>query len=104
MSETISINIVRKIIFDILIERSNTEMDAANELIEEEVAQTGISSNYANSIGWQSCGIRVLADDVIRGIIPIKEAIEILTPYEKKETKRKCQEWLKERNKKQIER
>ena len=104
MSETIPINIIRKIIYDILIERSNIEMNAAYEMIEEDINETGIASGYANSIGWQSCGIRALADDIIAGVIPIEEAVESLTLFEKKEAKIKCQEWLKDRKRSKEER
>ena len=97
MSETIPIKVVRKIIFDILIERSNAEMDTANELIAESIQETGISNQFANSVGWQSCGTRVLADDIKEGIISIEEAIESLTTFEKKEAKRRCKVWLNEK-------
>ena len=33
------------------------------------------------------------------GIISLEEAVETLTPLERKAAKRKCQEWLKERQK-----
>ena len=97
MSETIPIKVVRKIIFDILIERSNAEMDTANELIAESIQETGISNQFANSVGWQSCGTRVLADDIKEGIISIEEAIDSLTTFEKKEAKRRCEVWLNEK-------
>ena len=48
-------------------------MDTANELIAESIQETGISNQFANSVGWQSCGTRVLADDIKEGIIPIEE-------------------------------
>ena len=97
MSETIPIKVIRKIIFDILIERSNAEMDTANALIAESIQETGISNQFANSVGWQSCGTRVLADDIKEGIISIEEAIDSLTTFEKKEAKRRGKVWLNEK-------
>ena len=97
MSETISEKVVRNIIADILFSRSNDIDFNVDELIEEEMKEGEVVSHYSQELGWTACGTRVLSDDIKEGIIPIKEAVEVLTPLEKKAAKRRCQEWLKER-------
>ena len=97
MSETIPEKVVRNIIADILFLRSNDIDLNADELIEEEMKEEGVLSHYSQEVGWTACGTRVLSDDIREGIIPIEEAVQTLTSFERKEAKRRCQEWLKER-------
>lgn len=94
MSDTIPGKIVRKIIFDILIERSNSIDDACDEMIEKEMAEMDVITEYTGEVGWTACGTRVLADDVLEGIIPLEEAVDILTPYERRKAKTRCKNWL----------
>lgn len=104
MSETIPENVVRNIIADILFSRSNDIDLNADELIEEDKKETGVVSQYSLEVGWNACGTRVLSDDIREGIIPLEEAVEALTSLERKEAKRQCQEYLKEKQKSEKER
>lgn len=97
MSDTIPGKIVRKIIFDILIERSNSIDDVCDEMIEKEMAEMDVITEYTGEVGWTACGTRVLADDVLEGIIPLEEAVDILTPYERRKAKTRCKNWLDEK-------
>lgn len=91
----IPVKIARKIIAEILIERSNEIMNACESVCKKEEEETGYVSEYAIEIGWTSCGTRVLADDIIAGEISVEEAVrEILTPEERKLAKTKCLQWL----------
>lgn len=103
MSDTIPGKIVRKIIFDILIERSNAIDDACDEIIERDMKLFGGTAEYTCELGWTACGTRVLADDILDGIMPIEEAVEVLTPDERREAKARCQNWLDEKAKNDIE-
>ena len=103
MGGTIPSKIVRKIIFDILIERSNVIDDYCDELIKNEMAKFGVYGEYAGEVGWTACGTRVLADDILDGIISLKEAVEVLSSEERREAKARCQNWLEEKNKNDIE-
>lgn len=105
MNDTIPAKVVREIIADILIERSNAIMQASDELAEQSIQETGICNEYALEVGVESCGTRVLADDVISGEISIEEAIkEILTQEEIKEAKIRCQNYIIEKQKDEEER
>lgn len=103
MSESIPGNVVRNIIADILFERANNIDDAADELIKKELKYSECISEYPAEVGWTACGTRVLSDDIREGIMSIEEAVEALTPFERKEAKRRCQEWL-EKRKENLER
>ena len=103
MGGTIPGKIVRKIIFDILIERSNTIDHACDELIKKDMAEFGSVSDYAGEIGWTACGTRVLADDILEGTMSLEEAVEVITSEERREAKARCQKWLEEKSKKDIE-
>ena len=103
MASTIPSKIVRKVIFDILIERSNAIDDDCDELIKKDMEAMGTVSDYAGEIGWTACGTRVLADDILEGIMSLEEAVEVLTREEKIEAKARCQKWLDEKNKNDIE-
>ena len=98
MSETIPENVVRNIIANILFSRSNNIEFNVDELIEGEVV-----SHYSQELAWTACGTRVLSDDIKEGIMTIEEAVKALTTFERKEAKRRCQEWLKE-SKENLER
>lgn len=105
MNYTIPVQIVKRIIADILIERSNVIMQASDELAEQSIKETGVCSEYAVEVGWESCGTRVLADDIISGEISIEEAIkEILTQDEIKEAKSRCQNYIEKKQKDELER
>ena len=98
MNNTIPAKIARRVIADILIERSNAIDDACDELIKKEMEGLGVVSDYAGELGWTACGTRVLADDVLEGIISLEEAItDILSSEERKEAKARCQKWLDNR-------
>lgn len=103
MERTIPSKIVRKVIFDILIERSNAIDDDCNELIKKDMEAFGAVSDYAGELGWTACGTRVLADDILDGIMSLEDAVEVLTTYERKEAKARCQNWLDEKAKNDIE-
>lgn len=103
MGNTIPSKVVRKIIFDILIERSNAIDDYCDELIKNEMAEYGVYGEYAGELGWTACGTRVLADEVLEGIMSLEEAVEVLSSEERREAKTRCQNWLKEKNKNDIE-
>ena len=103
MGNTIPAKIVRKVIFDILIERSNAIDDDCDKLIKRDMAQIGTVSDYAGELGWTACGTRVLADDILEGIMSLEEAVEVLTREERIEAKARCQKWLDEKNKNEIE-
>ena len=103
MRSTIPSKIVRKIIFDILIERSNAIDDDCKEIIKKDMATFGSVSDYACEVGWTACGTRVLADDILEGIMSLEEAVEVLTSDERREAKVRCQTWLDEKSKNDIE-
>jgi len=103
MGGSIPSKIVRKVIFDILIERSNAIDDDCDKLIKRDMAQIGTVSDYAGELGWTACGTRVLADDILEGIMSLEEAVEVLTREERIEAKARCQKWLDEKNKNEIE-
>ena len=89
--------------FDILIERSNAIDDDCDELIKKDMAEFGAVGDYAGEVGWTACGTRVLADDILDGIMSLEEAVEVLTSEERREAKTRCQNWLDEKNKNDIE-
>ena len=103
MSDTIPGKIVRRVIADILIERSNAIDDACDIMIEKEMAEIGVISEYTGEVGWTACGTRVLADDILEGIMTIEDAVDTLTPDERREAKARCQNWLDEKSKNDIE-
>lgn len=104
MHNTIPNKVVRKIITDILIERSNIEMETANELQEKEMKDLGVILNYSSEIKCTSAGTRIIADEISEGTISVEEAImEILTKEEREESKNRCIEWIKENQKNKIE-
>lgn len=95
MGVTIPGKIVRKVIFDILIERSHVIDEACDEIVKKEIEEGfPVISDYAGELGWTACGTRVLADDILEGIISLEEAVEVLTSEEKREAKARCQKWL----------
>ena len=96
MGNTIPSKIVRKVIFDILIERSYAIDDDCDELIKKDMEAMGSVSDYAGEIGWTACGTRVLADDILEGIMSLEEAVEVLTSDERREAKARCQKYLLE--------
>lgn len=99
MSDKIPSKVVREIISDILIERSNVIMQACEEIMKKEILDCSATGDYSGEIGTTSCGTRVLADEILYGQIPIEEAIwEILSPEERKKAKSRCQNWLNDRN------
>lgn len=86
---------VRKIIFDILIERSHAIDKACDEMVKDGIEKgLPVISDYAGELGWTACGTRVLADDILEGIMSLEEAVEVLTREERKEAKARCQKWL----------
>ena len=103
MSESIPEKIIRNIIADILFERANCIDDIADEIAEHEEETIGYNTEYTGEVGWTACGTRVLSDDIREGIIPLEEAVEALSPLERKAAKRKCQEWL-EKSQENLER
>ena len=103
MKRTIPSKIVRKIIFDILIERSNVIDDYCDELIKNEMEKFGVYGEYAGEVGWTACGTRVLADEILEGIMSLEEAVEVLSLEERREAKTRCQNWLNEKSKNDIE-
>ena len=103
MGSTIPGKIVRKIIFDILIERSNAIDNECDEIIKKDMAAFGSVSDFAGEMGWTACGTRVLADDILDGIMSLEEAVEVLSSEERKEAKARCQNWLEEKSKNDIE-
>lgn len=106
MNNTIPTKVVRKIISDILIERSNAIMQAAEEIAEKAFEETGgYYCEYVGEVATESCGTRVLADEVEEGAISIEEAItEILTREERQEAKRRCLEYISKEQKGKTER
>lgn len=97
MNKMIPLKVVREIIADVLIKRSNKIEQACNEMQEKELDEIGIVLEYSSSVGWEACGTRVLADDILTGEISIKEAIkEILDKDEIDEVKNRCEKWIKE--------
>ena len=103
MGSTIPGKIVRKIIFDILIERSNIIDDACDEMAKRDMAKIGVVSDYASELGWTACGTRVLADDILEGTMSLEEAVEVLTLEERREAKVRCQNWLDEKGNNDME-
>jgi len=103
MGSTIPSKIVRKVIFDILIERSNAIDDDCDELIKKDMEEFGAVDEYACEVGCTACGTRVLADDILEGTISLEEAVEVLTSEERREAKTRCQNWLDEKIKNDIE-
>lgn len=99
MSGTVPGKVIRNIIADILFERANYIDDISDEKIKHEEKTIGYYTESTGEIGWTACGTRVLSDDIREGIIPLEEAIETLTPFERKAAKRKCEEWLNKRQK-----
>ena len=78
MGATIPSKIVRKVIFDILIERSHVIDDACDELIKKDMEAMGSVSDYAGELRCTASGTRVLADDILEGIMSLEEAVEVL--------------------------
>ena len=103
MGVAIPSKIVRKIIFDILIERSNAIDDVCDEIIKKDMEAFGAVSDYAGEVGWTACGTRVLADDILEGIMSLEEAVEVLTTEERREAKARCQNWLEEKTQNDME-
>lgn len=98
MNKMIPSKVVRKIISDILIERSYKEDKACREMQQEELKTLGIVLQYSSSVGWEACATRVLADDIVSGQISIEEAIkDILDPDEVEEAKKRCENWIEEK-------
>ena len=105
MNKMIPSKVVREIIADVLIKRSNKIDQACNEMQENEAKEIGVVSEYSCSVGWEACGTRGLADDILSGEISIKEAIkEILDKDEIDEVKARCEKWIKETSKIERER
>ena len=102
MESAISSKIMRKIIFDILIERSKAIDDDCDELIKKDMEEFGAVGDYAGEVGWTACGTRVLADDILDGIMSLEEAVEVLTSEERREAKARCQKWLEEKDYKEF--
>ena len=99
MKRDLPIDVVRKIIYDILIERGNNILNDADEMAEEEIKEFGGTDQYVAQLRVTSAGIYVLADDVLSGEISIREALEdVLNPFEKKLAKSRCEEWLNKHN------
>ena len=103
MNDTIPGKVVRRVIADILIERSNAIDDACDAMIEKETAEIGVTTEYTGEVGWTACGTRVLADDVLDGIMTIEEAVDTLTSDERREAKARCQNWLDEKAQNDME-
>lgn len=103
MEGTIPSKIVRKIIFEILIERSNAIDAYCDKLIKNEMEQFGVYGEYAGEVGWTACGTRVLADDILEGIMSLEEAVEILSSDERREAKARCQKYLEEKAQNNME-
>lgn len=104
MEGTIPSKIVRKIIFDILIERSHVIDEACDEIVKNGMENgLPVISDYAGELGWTACGTRVLADDILEGIMSLEEAVEVLSSEERREAKTRCQKWLDEKSKEDIE-
>ena len=88
MSDKIPVKIAEDIITDILIER----YEKANFLVDAD-----------ESLDWSlSCSKRLIAN-LNEGIMSVEEAVDALTPPERREAKRRCQEWL-EKRKENLER
>ena len=105
MNETIPTKVVRKIVADILIERSNAIQQAADELAEISFEGYGVCSEYSGDVATEACGTRVMADEVEEGVISIEEAItEILSREEKNEARSRCLKYLEEKQKDDTER
>ena len=103
MSINIPTKVVRKVIFDILVQRSKAIDADCDEIIKKDREAFGGVSDFAGELGWTACGTRVLADDILEGIMPIEEAVEVLTSDERREAKARCQNWLDENAKNDIE-
>jgi len=99
MSDTIPSKVIRQVIADILFERSNAIDDISDEIIKKDMETLGVVNDFTGELGWTACGTRVLADDILEGIMSLEEAVEVLTTEERKEAKARCQKWLKEKNK-----
>jgi len=104
MGNAIPVKIVRKVIFEILIERSNVIDEACDEMVKKGIEQgLCVISDYAGELGWTACGTRVLADEILEGTMSLEEAVEILSLEERREAKARCQKWLDEKCKDDIE-
>ena len=103
MGDSIPIKIVRKVIFDILIERSHIIDEACDEIVKKDMEAMAVVSDYAGELGWTACGTRVLADDILEGIMSLEEAVEVLSSEERKEAKARCQKWLDQKAQDDIE-
>ena len=60
----ISVKIVREIVSDILIQRSNIIMQDYEEMMQKKILECRVTSGYSGEVASTSCGTRVLADDV----------------------------------------
>ena len=99
MKRYIPTDVVRKIIADILIERSNRMLEDADRIGDEEIKRSDVASEYQGELETESAGTYVLADDVLSGEISLKEAIEsVLNQYEVDLAKSRCEEWLNKQN------
>lgn len=94
MINAIPVKIIRKVIFDILIERSHAIDDDCAEIIKKDMEAFGSVGDYAGELGCTASGTRVLADDILDGTMSLEEAVEVLTPEERMEAKARCQKWL----------
>ncbi len=99
MNKEIPAKVVRKIIFDILLERSDKLDEECEKLEQEELKECNVVLDYSQSIGCEAGGTRALADDILSGQISIEEAIkDILKRDEIKEAKKRCEDWIKEKD------
>ena len=87
----IPVYVLRKAIYDVLIERGNAELETAHIIEQEEIDECGVSSELSGEIETTSAGTYILADDVLCGYIPIDEALNyILSEEERKAVISKC--------------
>lgn len=86
--------VVRQFIAELLIRRGRIIDDACEEMMAADMQQNGLVLDTSMQAGWEACGIRVLADDILSGYISVEEAIaNILDEEEIGLLKNKCIEY-----------
>ena len=96
MKTKIPSKVVRSIIADILLLRSEVIEEAFNEVCQKAEREGRNLTDYESELGVTAAGTRVMSDDVKCGNISVKEAIDsILEPDEIEMAKEKISQYLK---------
>ena len=93
------IKIKRKIIKKFIIEELREERNSILKAVKEEWEEFNgrkfdpMSDELDGERAWEASGRGVLADDIKDGIIPLKEAINLLSKFQKQNIYKRCIDW-----------